>query len=61
MMRALKDLFDPDHILNPGKLLPEAAGPGTGDQGPAHRDPTDRASTLRPQGPGTLVHGSSGA
>ncbi|MGH8183707.1 MAG: FAD-binding oxidoreductase [Rhodanobacteraceae bacterium] len=24
MMRALKDMFDPEHILNPGKLLPDA-------------------------------------
>jgi glycolate oxidase subunit GlcD len=28
MMRGLKDLFDPDHILNPGKLLPEEPGQG---------------------------------
>src|SRR5579875_1346382 len=35
MMRELKDLFDPEHILNPGKLLPERPGPATGDRGPA--------------------------
>jgi D-lactate dehydrogenase len=59
MMRELKNLFDPEHILNPGKLLPEATGPGTGDQGPAHPAPAARTSTTAPQGPGTVVHGSA--
>jgi hypothetical protein len=59
MMRELKDLFDPEHFLNPGKLLPEKRG--TGDQGPDHPDPGARASATGPQGPGTVVHGSSSA
>lgn len=33
MMRELKDLFDPEHILNPGKLLPEKPGLGTRKSG----------------------------
>ncbi|HET7591664.1 MAG TPA: FAD-linked oxidase C-terminal domain-containing protein [Rhodanobacteraceae bacterium] len=59
MMRGLKNLFDPEHILNPGKLLPAEAGQGTGDPGPDHPDLRGRASAPEPQGPGTVVLGSS--
>jgi D-lactate dehydrogenase len=53
MMRELKDVFDPAHILNPGKLLPEEPGHGTRDTAPVARD---MESGLH--GPGVLVHGS---
>lgn len=56
MMRELKDLFDPAHILNPGKLLPDGAGMENGEREP---ESAGRQSEL--YGPGTLTHGSSSA
>jgi D-lactate dehydrogenase len=38
LMRAIKAQFDPDGLFNPGKLLPEERGPGTGDHGPGKAD-----------------------
>jgi D-lactate dehydrogenase len=56
LMRELKDMFDPAGILNPGKLLPDAAGAGSQDARPA-------ASARDPelQGPGVIVHGAASA
>jgi D-lactate dehydrogenase len=56
VMRDLKNLLDPLGILNPGKLLPDAAGPGSRNPGPelSEREPGQ-------VGPGIVVHGSSGA
>jgi hypothetical protein len=56
MMQELKDLFDPEHILNPGKLLPEKPGHEIGDTGlvPYGREPGQ-------VGPGVVIHGSKTA
>jgi len=48
-MRVVKDAFDPQGLLNPGKLLPDGMPPGStapGDR-PAHATP--RGFSLRPR------------
>jgi D-lactate dehydrogenase len=54
MMRELKDLFDPEHILNPGKLLPEETGLATRDPGLGAHE-----AGPGPHGPGIVLHRSS--
>lgn len=61
MMRGLKDLFDPEHILNPGKLLPEEPAPGARNAGSEGARPATGQREPGQAGPGTVVHGSQGA